>query len=100
MNADERSLTNMAIQRARNFDYKAPHEIRQDLLIFKKYNIMMSADVLASMEALLPKLVAHSKITRQTAKRRQASARAGRAIKKGPKIKVPKDEGRKGGRGR
>lgn len=100
MNADQRSLTNMAIERARKLDYKAPYEIRQDVLIFDKHNIIMSASTLASMEALLPKLIAQSKKTLQIAKRRQASARAARATKKGPKVKVPKGEGKKGGRNR
>lgn len=91
---DRSSLTNMAIKRARALSYKAPHEVRQDLRIFKEHAVIMSANTLVGMEELLPKLVAEQSKTRLVAKRRQASARAARAIKKGPKVKVPKEERR------
>ncbi|MBU6415138.1 hypothetical protein KGQ34_02775 [Patescibacteria group bacterium] len=90
----------MAIERARKMSYSAPHEIRQDMVIFKEHAVIMSANTLADMAALLPKLVAAQFKTRQVAKRRQASARAARATKKGPKVKAPRDERKKGNRDR
>lgn len=100
MNADQSSLTNMAIGRARKMSYSAPHEIKQDLAIFKKYAVIMSANILGTMDAFLPGLIAEQTKKRLIAKRRQASVRAARATKKGPKVKVPKGEGKKGSRGR